>query len=86
VNPINLFVQQSLVEIQTRSAVLNRYTALGIPVTEPIGQVRTGKGQERPSFDLCNEALQATQVVLIAPAAKLLVLASSFSIEIPGAT
>jgi hypothetical protein len=37
-----LFVQQShfdrqVAEIQVRIAVLNGYTALGIPVTEPVG-------------------------------------------------
>jgi hypothetical protein len=31
-------------------------TALGIPVTEPVGSVRMGKGEERPSHDLCNKA------------------------------
>lgn len=28
---------RQVAEIQVRSAVLNRYTALGIPVTEPVG-------------------------------------------------
>ena len=28
---------RQVAEIQIRIAVLNRYTALGIPVTEPIG-------------------------------------------------
>ena len=43
-------------EIQIRIAVRNRYTALGIPVTEPTDQVHMGKGEERPSPDLCNKA------------------------------
>jgi len=29
--------ERQVAEIQIRSAVLNRYTALGIPVTEPVG-------------------------------------------------
>ncbi len=28
---------RQVAEIQARVAVLNRYTALGIPVTEPVG-------------------------------------------------
>jgi len=28
---------RQVVEIQIRIAVLNRYTALGIPITEPLG-------------------------------------------------
>jgi hypothetical protein len=28
---------RQVAEIQVRIAVLNRYTALGIPVTEPVG-------------------------------------------------
>jgi len=28
---------RQVAEIQVRGAVLNRYTALGIPVTEPVG-------------------------------------------------
>jgi len=30
--------------IQARIAVLNRYTDLGIPVTEPVGKSVCGKG------------------------------------------
>jgi DNA repair photolyase len=29
--------ERQVAEIQVRIAVLNRYTALGIPVTEPVG-------------------------------------------------
>jgi DNA repair photolyase len=29
--------ERQVAEIQVRIAVLNRYTALGIPVTEPLG-------------------------------------------------
>ena len=28
---------RQVAELQVRAAVLNRYTALGIPVTEPVG-------------------------------------------------
>ena len=49
--------ERQVAEIQIRIAILNRYTALGIPVTEPVGYVRMGKGEERPSTDLCNKAL-----------------------------
>ena len=35
---------RQVAEIQIRIAVLNRYTALGIPVTEPLGSV-WGKGE-----------------------------------------
>ena len=33
------------------------HTALVISVTEPIGYVRPGKGEARPSIDLCNKAV-----------------------------
>jgi hypothetical protein len=29
--------ERQVAEIQIRIAVLNRYTALGIPITEPVG-------------------------------------------------
>jgi DNA repair photolyase len=29
--------ERQVAEIQIRIAILNRYTALGIPVTEPVG-------------------------------------------------
>lgn len=35
---------RQVAEIRVRVAVLNRYTALGIPVAEAAGQVRPGKG------------------------------------------
>ena len=35
-------------ELQVRIAVLNGYTALGIPVTESVGQVPPEKGETRP--------------------------------------
>jgi hypothetical protein len=39
---------------QVRVAVLNGFTALGIAVTEAVGWVRRGRGEVRPSPDLCN--------------------------------
>ena len=44
-------------ELQIRIAVLNRYTALGIPVTEAVRQVCLGKEGVHPSPDLCNKAI-----------------------------
>ncbi len=35
---------RQVAEIQVRIAVLNRYTALGIPVTEAVGWLCSGKG------------------------------------------
>ena len=43
-------------EFQLRVAVLNGYTALGIPVTKVAAQVCPGEGALRPSADLCNRA------------------------------
>jgi hypothetical protein len=39
---------RQVAEIQIRVAVLNRYTALGIAVTEVLGQVRSGIRGSRP--------------------------------------
>jgi hypothetical protein len=43
-------------EVQVRIAVLNGYTALGIPVSKAVGCIRLGKGENRPSADLRNRA------------------------------
>jgi hypothetical protein len=51
-------VDRQVAELQVRIAVLNGCTALGIPVTEPVGQVCPGKGEPRHSADLCNRAWQ----------------------------
>jgi hypothetical protein len=51
-------VDRQVAQLQVRIAVLNGYTALGIPVTEPVGQVCPGKGEPRHSADLCNRAWQ----------------------------
>ena len=48
--------ERQIAEIQIRVAMLNRYNALGIPVTEPVGCVRPGKGEVRSGHDLCNKA------------------------------
>jgi hypothetical protein len=47
---------RQVAELQVRAAVPNGYTALGIPVTEPVGQVRPGKGEVRASRALHNKA------------------------------
>lgn len=49
---------RQVAELQVRIAVLNRYSALGIPIIEPIGSVRLGKGEVRSNPDLCNRAFQ----------------------------
>ena len=43
-------------EPQTRIAILNRLAALGIPVTEPAGQLRPGKEAARPPTAPGNKA------------------------------
>jgi hypothetical protein len=45
-------------EFQVRVAVLNGFTALGIPDTEAVGQVCPGKGKPGPSNHSCNRAVQ----------------------------
>lgn len=45
---------RQLTEIQVRLTVLNGCTALGIPVTEAVEPICPGKGEPRPSADLCN--------------------------------
>lgn len=38
-------LDRKVVELQVRAAMLKGYTALGIPVTKPMGCVRSGKGE-----------------------------------------
>lgn len=45
---------RQVAELQVRASVLDGYTALGIPVTEPVGQVRPGKGEVWASPSLRN--------------------------------
>ena len=45
---------RQVAELEVRIAVLNGYTALGIPVREPVGQVRPGKGEVRAAPPLRN--------------------------------
>jgi hypothetical protein len=45
---------RQVAEVQVRVAILNGYTALGIPVTKAVGSIRPGKGENRPSADLRN--------------------------------
>ena len=47
---------RQVAEVQIRIAVMNGYTALGIPVTETVGRIRPGKGEPRTSEALCNRA------------------------------
>jgi len=44
---------RQVAEFQFRVAVLNGFTALGIPVTEAVGKLCPGKGEPCPSPDLC---------------------------------
>jgi transposase len=48
---------RQVAEVQIRIAVMNGYTALGIPLTETVGGIRPGKGEPRTSKTLCNRAL-----------------------------
>lgn len=59
---------RQVVEIQVRIAVLNGYTAITIPVTEAVGLLRPGKGETRPSPDLCNRAFHWRQIPALRPA------------------
>ena len=47
---------RQVAEIQIRAAILNGFTARGIPKTEAVGQIRPGSGEVRPQPDLCNKA------------------------------
>lgn len=49
-------LDRQVAELQVRFTILNRYTALGIPGTETVRQVRLEKGEPRKSTDLCNKA------------------------------
>ena len=46
---------RQVAEVQVRIAVLNGYTALGIPVTKAVGQIRLWKGEKRPTVNLRNK-------------------------------
>ena len=48
--------ERQVAELQVRIAVLNGCTALGIPVTVAIGEIRPGKGEDPPSTDLQKKA------------------------------
>jgi hypothetical protein len=53
---------RQVAEVQVRVAILNGYTALGIPVTKAVGQIRLGKGENRSSADMRNKTLQTAQM------------------------
>lgn len=43
---------RQMADVQTRATVMNRFTALGIPLTVALGYVCPGKGGVRSSADL----------------------------------
>jgi hypothetical protein len=43
---------RQVAEFQVRVAILNGFTALGIPVTKVVGQACPGTGEVRPPADL----------------------------------
>jgi hypothetical protein len=47
---------RQVVEVQLHVAVLNGFTAPGIPATYAVGQVSPGKRKPGTSADLCNRA------------------------------
>ena len=49
---------RQVAKFQIRVAVMNGFTALGIPVTEIVDWVRPRKGEVRLSIDSCNKAAQ----------------------------
>ena len=53
--PIARDVDRQTAELQLRFAILNHFTALGIPVTEPVIQAARGKGT------LSLQAVRATE-------------------------
>jgi hypothetical protein len=53
---------RQVAEFQVRVAVLNGFTALGTPITEATGYVCPGRGELRPSADLCNRAPALRQI------------------------
>ena len=52
-------VDRQVAELQIRIAVLNGFTALGIPVTDGCGISPSGKGEPRPLLVLRNRAPRA---------------------------
>ena len=56
-------LDRQVAELQVRIAVLNGYTAFGIPVTKAVGYVRLGIGEARPSDDLGNTAVKGSHTV-----------------------
>jgi hypothetical protein len=45
--------ERKVIQFQVRAAVLNCFTALGMPVTEAVVRVCPGKGEPRPLSHLC---------------------------------
>ncbi len=50
--------ERQTAELQVRIAVLNRYTAIGPPVTRPVGRPSYGKGEAWLSAVSCNKAVR----------------------------
>ena len=48
--------ERQTAELQARIAIPNRYTAIGPPVTRPVGRPSYGKGEARLSAVSCNKA------------------------------
>ncbi|GAA6201122.1 hypothetical protein NBRC116599_23470 [Aquicoccus sp. SU-CL01552] len=46
--------ERQVAELQVRVAIMNGFTALGIPITEAVGQVCPGKGEAWPSIEFHN--------------------------------
>ncbi len=54
---------RQVAEVKVHVAVLNGFTAPGTAITEVAGKVCPGKGDVRPSPDLCNRAYFGTRFV-----------------------
>ncbi len=60
--PMARDVDRQTAELQLRFAILNRFTALGIPITEPVVQAARGKGTLSLRAVRATEPLQSHQV------------------------
>jgi hypothetical protein len=58
--PMSRDFNRQTAELQIRIAILDRFTALGIPVPQPVGRRRTEKGEVRPSGNPRNRAPAST--------------------------
>ncbi|KAA8607511.1 hypothetical protein AL035_19530 [Salipiger aestuarii] len=60
---------RQIADIKVRIAVMNGYTALGVPVTQAVRSIRPGKGEPRILQALCNRAMYHDK--LLSPPMKL---------------